>query len=244
MKNQMFDAGRTYHRISRLVVAPHANDEAFGCGGLLAKHRDDTAVVVLARLDEDRSLEFKASQHALGYLESFFLSLPHGQVGQDMRRLAGMLDNVVNATRPMEMYLPFPSIDQDHVAAYQAGMRLARLSGTHGQWFPPKVLVYDVAARDVSQYPADLRWNACESLNENEMDRKLAAVLAYRSQTAQGPHLVQAIKQCAHTVGSARHMQWAEQYALVRSTRDIEVSPPTASVHRWMATPDVLGGIR
>ena len=41
-------------RTVRLVVAPHADDEVLGCGGLLAKYGPECGVVVLARPDRAR----------------------------------------------------------------------------------------------------------------------------------------------------------------------------------------------
>lgn len=203
----------------RVVVAPHADDETLGCGGLLAKYRDECAVVVLAHVDHTRAAEFHRAQRLLGYSRAYLLDLPDGSVGSDMHSLVGLMDRVLNACKPQELYLPYPSLHQDHVAAYEAGMRAARLSMSEGHWFPPTVMVYDVAAYDVSLYPTDLRWNVFESLEESHVDKKVQAVSAYASQHVQGPHPVNGIKQSAHAIGSARQVAWAEQYALVRSVR-------------------------
>ena len=54
-----------------------------------------------------------------------------------MRGLVGALDEVLAEWQPSELYLPFPSLHQDHIAAYEAGMRAARLSMTEGHWFTP-----------------------------------------------------------------------------------------------------------
>ena len=210
------------HTVRRLVVAPHADDEALGCGGLLAKYGNESAVVVLAHVDDVRAEEFTRAQKLLGYPRACLLDLPDGNVGGDMHALVGMLDQVLNAWRPQELFLPYPSLHQDHVAAYEAGMRAARLSMTEGHWFPPTVLVYDVAAYDVSLYPTELRWNVFESLDEAHIDRKSQAVLTYASQQVRGPHPVNGIKQSAHAIGAARQVAWAEQYALVRQIRGID----------------------
>lgn len=206
--------------ITRLVVAPHADDEVFGCGGLLAKHHEDAAVVVLAALDSLREAEFSAAQEILGYPTAYFLDLPDGSIGADMHTLVGQLDRVLDRCRPRELYLPYPSIHQDHIAAYEAGMRAARLSMTPGHWFPPNVYVYDVACYDLVLYPTELRWNIFETLAEEHVDLKVKAAMAYGSQAVTGPHPINDLKQCAATLGAARRVDWAEQFALVRSVRD------------------------
>jgi hypothetical protein len=75
----------------------------------------------------------------------------------------------------------------------------------------------------VSLYPTDLRWNVFESLDEADIDRKVMAASAYRSQHVTGPHPVNRIKECAQAIGSIRQVPWAEQYALVRFVRGAEV---------------------
>lgn len=220
------DASLGAQPITRLVVAPHADDEALGCGGMLAKYPHECAVVVLAEPDDVRVKEFSEAQQILGYHKAFFLDCPDGNVGQDMHGLVGLLDRVLNICRPIELYLPYPSVHQDHVAAYEAGVRSARLSMTVGHWFPPTVMVYDVAAYDLQLYPTDLRWNFFESLSEDEVDRKINAVGAYASQQVQGPHPLNGIKQSAHALGAARQVAFAEQYALVRAVRGQPDKPP------------------
>jgi LmbE family N-acetylglucosaminyl deacetylase len=205
--------------VSRVVVAPHCDDETLGCGGLIAKHSDSTAVVVLAEPDAVREKEFLRAKDVLRYAEHRFLNVPDGSLDTDMRALVGELDVVLSEWRPQELYLPFPSLHQDHIAAYEAGMRSARLSMTEGHWFPPAVYVYDVAVYDTVLYPTDLKWNIFESLSEEHIDRKVEALEAYNSQAVTGPHPSNAAKQMAHALGVSRQVAWAEQFALIRKVR-------------------------
>ena len=205
--------------VERVVVAPHCDDETLGCGGLLAKHPENAAVIVLAEPDEVREKEFLRAKEVLGYAEHCFLNIPDGSLAVDMRGLVGSLDEVLGEWRPSELYLPFPSLHQDHIAAYEAGMRAARLSMTEGHWFPPAVYVYDVAVYDTVLYPTDLKWNIFESLAEEHIDRKVEALEAYGSQSVMGPHPSNAVKQMAHAIGVSRQVAWAEQFALIRKVR-------------------------
>lgn len=203
----------------RLVVAPHCDDEVLGCGGLLTKHANECMVVVLAEPDDIRLKEHEEARAILGYRGSHFLSLADGYVGADMHALVGRLDRLLAELRPTELYLPYPSMHQDHVAAYEAGVRASRLSMSVGHWFTPSVYVYDVAAYDVNLYPTDLKWNVFESLDEQQIDRKVRAAAEYVSQEVGGPHPANNIKGQARSVGSARRVGWAEQFAMVRMVR-------------------------
>jgi LmbE family N-acetylglucosaminyl deacetylase len=205
--------------IQRLVVAPHCDDETLGCGGLLAKYPNESAVVVVSQPDDVRFREFKAAQAALGYVESFIIGMPDGAVGDNMHALVGALDEVVAKYQPQEMYLPFPSTHQDHIATYEAGVRAGRLSMTPGHHFTPSMYVYDVAAYDVNLYPSHLNWNVFESITEEHIDAKVRALQCYSSQAVTGPHPVNSMKQQAGVLGASRQVEWAEQYALIRKVR-------------------------
>jgi len=203
---------------SRVVLAPHADDEVMGCGGVLAKY-PDSVVVVCAAPDEVRLAELHEAQAVLGYSTIRHLGLPDTRLGEDMPALVSAFDEVLAEFCPDDVYVPFPSMHQDHVAVYEAGVRACRLSMTPGHWFPPRVLAYDVAAYDLELYPSDLRWNVFEELDEYQVLMKVAAMKAYRSENIDGAHPVNGVKELAHAIGAARKVAFAEQFALVREVR-------------------------
>lgn len=203
----------------RLVIAPHMDDESLGCGGLLAKYPDESTVVVVTQSGEERRSEYEAAMHVLGVSDARCLDYEDGTTQHVMTDLVGRLDEVMADVRPDEVYLPFPSLHQDHIGVYEAGMRSVRLSMSPGHWVPDGVLVYDIAVYDVSLYPSDLRWNVFEALTEEQADLKAAACAAYASENPGGAHPMNSIKEIAATVGHMRKVQFAEQYALVRQVR-------------------------
>jgi LmbE family N-acetylglucosaminyl deacetylase len=205
--------------VKRAVIAPHCDDETLGCGGLLAKYHDECGVIVCTAPDKVREKEFHRAQEVLGYRQTAWLQHTDGSLDADMHGLVGSLDRVLSEWRPQELYLPFPSLHQDHISAYEAGMRAARLSMTEGHHFTPSVFVYDVAVYDTALYPTELKWNMFESLTEEQIDAKVEALEAYASQAVTGPHPVNTIKHTAHALGAARQVAYAEQYALVRGVR-------------------------
>ena len=212
-------ADGTVRPVRRIVVAPHMDDESLGCGGLLAKYPDDSLVVVVADSGAVRAKEHEAALAALGVGDSVRLGLPDGHIGDDPRALVQALDEVFEAHRPHEVYLPYPSLHQDHIAAYEAGMRACRASMSVTHYFPPSVFVYDIAAYDVNLYQAELRWNVFESLGEEHIDAKVAACRAYATEIPDEVHAMTGLKEMAVALGHARLVRYAEQYALVRSIR-------------------------
>ncbi|WP_307861598.1 PIG-L deacetylase family protein [Nocardioides xinjiangensis] len=203
----------------RLIVAPHMDDESLGCGGLLAKFPQESTVVVVTQSGSTRRREHAEAMDVLGVTDSRCLDFVDGTTQQHMSELVHQLDLVMAEVEPEEVYLPFPSLHQDHIGVYEAGMRSARLSMSPGHWVPNSVLVYDIAVYDVNLYPSDLRWNVFEALTEEQADLKAAACAAYASENPGGPHPMNSIKEIAATVGHMRKVEYAEQYALVRQVR-------------------------
>lgn len=206
------EESRRARRAARLVVAPYAGDETVGCGGMLAKHCADAAVVVLAAPDAPRMAQFRTAQQLLGEPASPVVGMTPHQLLDDLNRLVAALSGLIAALQPDQVYLPFPS-HTGQLAAYEAGMRATRPSPTRQGRQPISVLLYDVGAVGVSDYPADVRWDVCESLGEEHVDRKVAAAAAYQS-----PH-AEDLRRSAEAIGLAKHAAWAEQFALVRGPR-------------------------
>ena len=166
----------------RLILAPHMDDEAMGCGGLMAKHPDECVVVVMTDSGDVRAREHDEAMRILGVTESRQLGFADGQTPQHMTEMVGAIDAILAELEPEELYLPYPSLHQDHIAVYEAGMRSCRVSMSLDHWFPPSVYVYDIAVYDVNLYPTDLRWNVFEALTEEQISAKEAACRAYRSE--------------------------------------------------------------
>jgi LmbE family N-acetylglucosaminyl deacetylase len=148
-----------------------------------------------------------------------FLGFDDGFLGSDMHGLVAAIDQVILDCQPEELYIPYPSTHQDHIALYEAGVRGGRLSMSPRHWFTPCLYVYDVAAYDINLYPSDLRWNIFEALSEEQIDKKIAAVEVYSSQAMVGPHPANGMKELAQAHGNARKLDWAEPFALVREVR-------------------------
>jgi LmbE family N-acetylglucosaminyl deacetylase len=205
--------------VRRLIIAPHCDDESLGCGGLIAKYPRQCGVVVIAQPDDVRLKEFEAAREVLGYSVAVHLDLMDGYIGEDMHHLVGLLDKVIAQTQPSELYLPYPSMHQDHIAAYTAGSRAGRLSMSPGHHFTPSIFVYDVAVYDLNLFPTDLHWDLFESLTEGQIDKKVEALQCYSSQAVTGPHPINGMKNLAQATGNSCAVDWAERFAVKRKVR-------------------------
>ena len=206
-------------RVRRLVIAPHMDDESLGCGGLLAKFADTSLVLTMTDSGPVRSAEQAAALAVLGITQFVNLDFEDGTLPQQMRAVVGAIDRAMADFKPHEVYLPFPSLHQDHIATYEAGMRSARISMSSDHWFPPSVLVYDISVYDVNLYPTDLRWNVFEPLADGHVQAKQDACDQYKSEIPSELHPITSIREIAAAVGRPRLLEYAEQFALVRNVR-------------------------
>src|SRR5262245_16507542 len=104
-----------------LVIAPHPDDEAIGCGGTLCKHstrRDRVAVVFLTSGElglkklpreqawQTREAEAKKSAKLLGIASEDFLRLPDWYVGDHVMDGVKLLRPILEREQPSLIYLP------------------------------------------------------------------------------------------------------------------------------------------
>lgn len=207
--------------LRRLIVAPHADDESLGCGGLIATVPKSVTVVVLSDKDDGRMEEFEEARKILGYTRAVPPKYRTGTLADNMRDMVGHLDRIIRSQRPHSLLLPAPGTHQDHIAAYEAGMRAARLSYTDGSWFVPEVVLYDVPGYATDLYQTPYRWNRFLPLDSRAMADKADAIRAYDSQTNGHHDPVELAYSQAKMLGGLIGRQFAEQYAVVREIEEI-----------------------
>ncbi|HED66183.1 MAG TPA: glycosyltransferase [Planctomycetes bacterium] len=172
-----------------LVIAPHPDDEVFGCGGMLAWHGElgaEVRILVLtdggagdpeARTDEIRATrreESLAAGRALGDFEYRFLGFPDGALGTE-DRLAERLREEIADFDPALVYAPSPlELHPDHRAASAASLAALRsLAAELGG--ERRALLYGVNA----QVPAGVLFDTTPVAA-----KKRAAIACFESQLA------------------------------------------------------------
>jgi LmbE family N-acetylglucosaminyl deacetylase len=200
----------------KLIVAPHADDETLGCGGIIARDPDDVTVVVLTDKDDGRMEEFQLARKILGYERYYAPMFATGSLGADTRALTSALDTIIREVKPTELYLPTPGAHQDHIAAYECGIRAARLSYTDNQWFVPTVLLYDIPSYTADLYDIPYRWSRFVSLSADQLSLKMSAINAYGSQSEGAFDPADLAKQHAQFIGAQVRQFAAEQFSVVR----------------------------
>jgi LmbE family N-acetylglucosaminyl deacetylase len=214
-----------------LVIAPHADDEVLGCGGLIACLSDmgtpaDVAIVTegkapaysvqsVAALKQESAEVARilgvGGSHWLGLPAAALDTVPHAELNAAMARL-------VQELQPDTLLLPFPGdIHRDHQLVFQSAMVAVRPSGPG---YPARVLCYETVS--------ETNWNAPgltpPFVPQLFVDigaglaRKLAAFGAYASQVRDFPQerSVEALTALARMRGATVHRPAAEAFVLVR----------------------------
>jgi len=185
------------------VLAPHADDEALGCGGAIHKHHlaghhvtaafmtDGSQGFEMAEglqgqeLVKTREQEAKDAAGVLGVNDLLFLGYPDTNL-EASQSLVCKLEEILHAIRPDVLYAPSPmDTHRDHLhTTLAAAKAIARCS------WPIDVYLYEIWA----PVPA----NCAIAI---DLEHKLKAVRAYKSQMDDRELYVKAAVGLAHYRG-------------------------------------------
>ncbi|MCF6136874.1 PIG-L deacetylase family protein [Pseudalkalibacillus berkeleyi] len=216
-----------------LVIAPHADDEVLGCGGLIEKacrFGNDVKVIIGSVGDiafrhkengvigaETRKKELEEALYYLGChdydimfkdKESAMDTIPRNQI-------VTKLDDVITCFEPTMALIPYPSYHQDHQVLFNASMASLR---PEPKKRPRLIAMYEYPLI-VWQYPkvndvGELYLDITDSI-----DKKIEAFCKHKSQIRSSDYLLspEKIKKWAETRGMEVGVQYAEKYHLLRA---------------------------
>jgi LmbE family N-acetylglucosaminyl deacetylase len=225
---------------SALVLAPHADDEAMGCAGLMARmaaegarihvlylavdgfHHygidgDTTYVQRLAEIERVLELFGPSCTHEIAYGEQDLIerldTLPQ-------RELVDRFEAALNEHRPELLLIPAaPDYDQDHRAVFDAAVAAARpIAPQFGKWLVPQVLTYEMGKLQWAAAPLP-RFGAFVDITA-VMETKLEAVRRYATMLRPAPHIrsLDAVRALATLRGAEIGVTHAEAFGVLRTT--------------------------
>jgi N-acetylglucosamine malate deacetylase 1 len=224
---------------SAVVLAPHADDEAMGCSGLMAKlaeHGSRIHVVYLAvdgfhhyGIDQDTSYRQRLDEIE-NVLELFGEHTTHEIVygDQDLiekldtlprRDLVDRFETILNEHKPELLLIPaLPDYDQDHQAVAHAAHAAARpIAQQFGKWLTPQVLAYEMTKIQWAAEPLP-RFAAFSDIT-NQMDTKLESIRRYTTMHRPSPHIrsEESVKALATIRGAEIGVAYAEAFQVLRT---------------------------
>jgi LmbE family N-acetylglucosaminyl deacetylase len=220
-----------------LVVAPHADDETAGAGGLMARVKDaggKVYVMVMSTGDllhfddtgkktkkKTRREELAAAMDLLGVdgweivyedtrLHLRLETLPRRELADRIERSARFC---TEKTKPTMIVLPAPSYNQDHEAVYKAGIAACRPHLHNMKSFQQFVLVADAPQLSWSRATI-FKPNFYIDISGKYLDLKLRAFACHKSQVRPEPSQagIGAIRLMAESRGREISVEAAEAF--------------------------------
>lgn len=219
-----------------LILAPHADDEALGCAGVIQKyiHHNSLVRIVIVSLTlsvskrynkeiesytqyqgNNRLLELQQAMKSLQLTDFHILFPDHSKEP----RYDGMLDTLPRAAIvarieeqleqfcPTVLYIPSITKHQDHEVTHQAAVAAARPYYWNGS-----IIVYETDGE------LHFQPNLYIPLTEQEMLIKLEALRAYQSQIVNSRHPVhtETLLHKAKFRGNQIYEEYAEAFQVIR----------------------------
>jgi LmbE family N-acetylglucosaminyl deacetylase len=208
-----------------LVLAPHADDEAFGCGGMIAKsvaQGHSVSVVIAAMGYGDtytRKHELSESARVLGIEEPRVLDNSHESFLDTVpqHELVGKIDSILSDGYD-HVYIPYAHHHQDHRALFDACFSALRITGKHD---PSLIAMYENVFHGWTTFSS---WNGKMYVDITHfIKQKTGAVSCYTSQikwrSDRSPVSVDAVRSLARERGMECGREYAEMYYILRDIR-------------------------
>ncbi len=195
--------------VKTLIVSPHIDDDVLGCYSFL---QPGTVVCYMGVEDRayvsanERIEELKIVSHTKGFSWQIFENCVNKY---EVTALIPILEEQINKNKPVRVFIPHYSYNQDHQAVYNAAMIALR---PHDQnWFVNQVFVYE--------QPHTVLWPV-KSFTPNyfikiDVEDKIRTYKLYKSQVRKhrSPEIIRTI---ASLRGSQCNLAYAEAYSCIR----------------------------
>lgn len=217
-----------------LIIAPHADDEILGCGGIINRYcSEGHSVIVLIATNasvgapelykpekvENVRNEALSAHKLLGVNETVFLDLPAPKLDvYPVYKMANHISEVLNKFKPEILFIPHRGdIHKDHQQIFDASLVAAR---PVNDCPVKKILAYETLSETEWAVPDGDKFfipNVYISI-DGYLENKVKAFEEFRSQKKSFPHprSVETIKSLAKYRGSTVGMNAAEAFRLIR----------------------------
>ena len=215
-----------------LIIAPHADDETLGCGGVILKHKNENDKIhyLLVTETEDNQIisgtnskkrndQIKSmknfykfnSFHRLGLIATMIDNIP-------INDIISKISDIIRKVKPTIIYLPFPGdIHSDHFVVFQAASACTK-------WFRASslhtILVYETLSETnfiLNPTIQIFKPNLFVDIT-NFIDSKIKACKIFKSEIGKHPfpRSLESIKALSMLRGSESGFKAAEAFMILK----------------------------
>lgn len=127
-----------------LVISPHSDDELYGAGGTLLKHKDNgdhVYGILICGDDEIRVKEYKKGMNEFGVKSTKILNFENAKLDVvSIRDLVNEIESYINEIKPDVLYIPAVSVHQDHTVTNEACIIACRPTA---KYIPAEIYEYE-----------------------------------------------------------------------------------------------------
>lgn len=212
-----------------LILAPHADDEVLGCGGLISKYKKDKYliyVLILTNANKGAPELFSATyiknlrhearkaNKVIGTTELIFENLPALNLNNiPLYKISNLIHKYISKINPEIILLPSNNdIHEDHKIVFKAAKVALR---PNQKTNINKILTYEVLSEtEWNENEKSFNPNYFIKLKKHDIDKKIKAFQEYKSQIKKIPHprSKDAILSLAKLRGSQANMLFAEAF--------------------------------
>ena len=175
-----------------LVIAPHADDEALGVGGSIAKHvsgGDEVSVVIVADrkdLSLEQRIQAQEAKDILEYKELFFLGLRDERLDGYAVDIIKPLEEIYEKVKPEIVYIPHKGdYNLDHRAVFKASVVACRILQ---KFSPSKILSYETPSSTNQGLMEPFIPNFYNTLSHEQLALKIDAFNVYEEEVRELPN--------------------------------------------------------
>lgn len=214
-----------------LVIAPHADDEILGCGGIISKFskkKVNIYVAIMTNASKGDSKLFSNSKikiirneclranKKLGVKKVFFFNFPAPKLDQyPIYKISKKINDLINKVKCETVFLPYGNdIHKDHQCIYQASLVACRPINNN---LVKNILCYETLSE--TEWGLDsFHPNYYEVLSNVNIKNKISAFKEYKSQIKDNfhPRSENGIKNLAKYRGNNISKENAEAFKIIR----------------------------
>jgi len=215
-----------------IAIAPHPDDETYGCGGTLIRHRelgDTIHWLIITSMSEasgysqekiiKRVSEIDQVTQMYDFKSVHKLNFPPAQLDRiPLQEIVTAIGNIFHQIKPNYVYVPYRGdVHTDHRVVFDAVTACTK-------WFRfesiKKILAYETLSEtDFNINPNVMAFAPNSYVNINSyLDKKIAIAHSYESEYGEFPfpRSEKALRSLAHYRGSLSGFQAAEAFMLLR----------------------------